>query len=142
MSDQNGSHEVLRANPSASHGPTLLAVELLPGQVRGSGTQVKTLRLPATVSALRLHLRFEEPSHELSHKIFEVRLETVEGKTLWSTRQISAESGVRSEGLSLTLPITQIQDGDYILKLNSTGEVPPQEVADYFFRIARSKSVK
>jgi len=108
------------------------AVTLTPGWVRG-GEESKHVVIPPEATRVRFEARFEG-----GYPRYQARLETVEGRQVWSEGNLEAQTFPGGKRIFLDLSSTLLAPGDYILTvrgLPATGN--PETVAEYAFRVEK-----
>lgn len=107
-----------------------MAFVLERGLLRG-GEESEPLVIPPEVRQVRLEARVEA-----DYPRYEAVLETVEGKRIWSKRDLQAEGFSGGKRVSLTLSSSLLTPGDYILIVRGQPTAGAAEtVAEYAFRV-------
>jgi hypothetical protein len=106
----------------------MVALSLMPGELRGPGGPIPILRLPL----VRLNLALEHDNY----KVYEAELQTVDGEeTLKSEALRSRNEGGRMM-VSWRIPAQAVQPGYYVVELkgrNDRGKF--EHVESYSFRV-------
>lgn len=127
------------AQRQTSGGTSTIAFVLNPGIVRGPEQAPPPLALSPGVSRIRLKARLEADSP--SYDSYRALLETVDNQHIWSAGKLKAETPPSGKTVSIDLPSSLLQPGDYILTLrgvSSSGSL--ETVAEYSFRIAKRQA--
>ena len=104
---------------------------LSPVLVRSS-SEAQKLTIPHATDLVALQMKVGAQGE----KSFQVAVQTVEGRTVWTRTSIKARpNGV----VSVTIPATRLDAGDYILTLAATRgpNEAAEEINRYFFRVAK-----
>jgi anti-sigma factor RsiW len=106
----------------------VVSLVLSAAMTRGSG-EASTLLVPQ--DARRIRLRAELPSVEKA--TYQASIQTVEGREVWSRKGLrAAKSGDRSV-LTLELPASRLNPGDYILVLSRITKRGVEETGSSFY---------
>lgn len=116
----------------------VLVLALTSGWSRGPGSMAT-----ATISSSAKHLLLEMAvSPDTPHyKGYQAQIRTVEGTGVWSKDGLKAIQKDGKRVVSVTVPVSAIASGDYLVTLNGIGvSGKPNEVATYYFRAAKKTS--
>lgn len=109
--------------------PDLIALNLASGWNRGSANTPSVV-LPLG-KRLRLNLGLSHGASQHGYRSYSVKLQTVDGKPVWSG---SAHASPRS--VAVTIPASTVPPNDYLVILNgTTPQGTNEEVASYYFRV-------
>jgi hypothetical protein len=118
-----------------SHQPqTVWAIELTPGLVRGDGG-IKSFAVPANTDAVRLQLDLAEDQY----KSYEALILDIDGRTVASGKNITAESVNGRHIVSLDVPAALLTPGDYGVRLSglsANGSV--ENLGSYPFKVLKN----
>jgi hypothetical protein len=122
------------APPSAPASTRVFSMQLVPGASRdvSGGTRVV---VPPDTDALRVELRFQADGY----RTFSADLRTVAGRGVWSEHNLTAKTFEGRKSIEVHWPGALLTADDYLLTLTGlTASGRREEVADYYFRVARN----
>jgi anti-sigma factor RsiW len=108
--------------------PVIPAFLLAPGLVRGGGG-VQVIRR-GEAESIRLQLLLEEAEYQR----YTASIETPEGRTVFSRAGLTAASLKNSRIVMLTVPVSALEPGDYVVRLSGAVAGGSESVAEYTFR--------
>jgi hypothetical protein len=131
-----------RNKPGSSPGPTekppllgtIASIALTPGIERDGG-KVKKLRLAPEVEQLRIQL---DVRAEGEYESFRASLQTADGDEIWSRARLKAKRTPSGRFIFLTIDVSVLVPGDYVIILKgTTADHPVEEAGDYYLTILR-----
>ena len=109
--------------------PRMIAFVLSPGSTRG-GSLGQKFTVPTDADTVRFQLKYERQAFST----YSVRLETAEGRQVWSNNQLNTSKG--STTLNIQIPAKRLKSSDYILTLSGiTARGVFEKVEEYSFSI-------
>jgi anti-sigma factor RsiW len=126
-------HE-LEQSPTQPPQSTIASLMLLPGLARSGGTRPK-LVIPGSARQVRIQVGIDP---EDDYKSFSVDLHGPSGQSIWTQSSLPARHIRGGRAITLTLPATLLQPGQYELALK--GLIPggnPEDLAFHYFEVAK-----
>jgi hypothetical protein len=113
---------------------TIASLTLLPGLARSGGTRPK-LVLPPSARQVRIQIGIDP---EDDYKTFGVDLHGPAGQSVWTQSGLPARRIRGGRAITLTLPATLLQPGQYELALKGvTPDGNPEDLAFHYFEVTK-----
>lgn len=119
-----------RAEPRHSTAPKLAAVfTLLPGTLRSEGEQF----IKISPNVKKINLRLTAPKDAAKYRIYRAVLQTADGETVVTAPNLTSAR--------VSLPAAKLENQTYLVLLEgqNSPEQPAESIAEYTFRVRRSK---
>jgi cell division protein FtsL len=115
--------------------PRFLAVLMLPGVARGS-SGMQTISLDGGINFVRFDLKLDRDPFPA----YRVSLQTADGEELWNLGMLKAINTGSGKTVKFDLPISRLDQRDYVLLLQGRSGAKFENVSAYPFRVKKTSA--